>query len=125
MLGDYPVSGILPVTDMKRARKFYSETLGLEEMKLPSPEGFAMYKAGAGTSFAIYRRPAVKAEHTHLGFNVDNIEKVMRQLKDEGVKFEEYDMPGLKTKNGIAEVDGSKPAWFKDPDGNIHSINQM
>ena len=125
MLGNYPVAGILPVTDINRAKEFYSKTLGLKAMDIGGPEGFMMYSAGKGTMFAIYKRPPVKVEHTQLGFSVDDIEKVMKELKRKGVKFEEYDMPDLKTVNGIATVDGTKSAWFKDPDGNIIAVNQM
>lgn len=125
LLGDYPATAILPVTDTKRAKEFYVDKIGLEMMELPGPEDFMMFKAGAGTSLAVYKRPSVKVEHTQVGFNVDDIEKVMEELKSKGVKFEEYDMPDLKTRNGVAEYEGAKSAWFKDPDGNILSINQM
>ncbi|MGH2654353.1 MAG: VOC family protein [Actinomycetota bacterium] len=48
----------------------------------------------------------------------------MAELRAKGVTFEEYDMPGLKTVNGIAELGGEKGAWFKDPEGNILSVSQ-
>lgn len=65
------------------------------------------------------------ASQTVAGFNVDNIENEVGELKGRGVVFEEYDMPGMKTVNGIATLNGSKSAWFKVTEGNILAINQM
>jgi len=53
---------------------------------------------------------------------VRDVEAAMAALRAEGVTFEEYDMPGLKTVNGIAELGGERGAWFKDPEGNILSV---
>ena len=73
----------------------------------------------------VYERPAVKVEHTQAGFWVKDVEAEVKELRGKGVKFEEYDMPGIKTVNDIADFDGVKAAWFKDPDGNILAISQM
>jgi catechol 2,3-dioxygenase-like lactoylglutathione lyase family enzyme len=73
------------------------------------------------------QRPSpTKADHTAVGFLVDNIESVMTGLRSQGVRFEEYDMPemGLKTVDGVATLGKDRVAWFKDPDGNILSIAQ-
>ena len=67
----------------------------------------------------------VSATHTVAGFNVENIEKEVADLKSRGVVFEEYDMPGMKTVDGVASFEGAKSAWFKDSEGNILSLNQM
>lgn len=64
------------------------------------------------------------AQHTLGGFIVSDLEAAMADLRAKGVTFEEYDMPGLKTVNGIAELEGERGAWFKDPEGNILSIFQ-
>lgn len=125
MLSNYPVAAILPITDAKRSKKFYQDTLGLRLIELPGPDDLLMFEAGKGTSLVLYTRPPVKVEHTQVGFNVDDVEKVVKELREKGVEFEEYDMPGLKTVKGIATMEGSKSAWFKDPDGNTLSINQM
>jgi hypothetical protein len=45
-------------------------------------------------------------------------------LKENGVVFEEYDMPGFKTVDGIAEIDGERGAWFKDSEGNLLAIGE-
>lgn len=60
-----------------------------------------------------------------MRFEVDDIESVVSALRDRGVVFEEYDLPGLKPVGGIAvHESGARGAWFKDPDGNILEIGQ-
>jgi catechol 2,3-dioxygenase-like lactoylglutathione lyase family enzyme len=63
------------------------------------------------------------SKSTCMAFEVDgDLETAVKELRDGGVTFEEYDLPGLKTENGIAEIGGVKGAWFKDPDGNILAV---
>ena len=126
MLTDAMVSPTLPVVDIKRAKKFYEDKLGLKTvMEDPSPG--AMLQAGQGTMLYIYQRAATKADHTVASFAVDNIESKVKELKGKGIKFEEYDIPAmkLKTVNSIATMDGMKTAWFKDTEGNILALAQM
>src|SRR3989344_1755819 len=124
MLNQFPVAAVLPTTDVKRAKEFYTKKIGLREKQM-GPGGELVLEAGAGTVLLVYERPAVKVEHTQAGFWVKDVEAEVKELRGKGVKFEEYDMPGIKTVNGIADFDGVKPAWFKDPDGNILAISQM
>ena len=125
-LSDAPVAAVLPVTDLDRAKKFYIQTLGLKEMEVKKHEGEeVMLEAGKGTGLLLYKRPPVKVEHTQAGFMVDDLESTMTELKGKGVQFEEYDMPGLKTVNGVATIEGEKSAWLKDPDGNIIALSEM
>ena len=126
MLKNSPVAVSMPATDLDRARKYYSETLGLEEVNSPDPTA-VMFKAGEGTMLFLYKRGPTKADHTVAGFKVDNIEAEMEDLRSRGVKFEEYDMPemNLKTVNGVATLGNTKASWFKDSEGNILSLNQM
>ena len=74
---------------------------------------------------AVYSQFGGKAEHTLGGFLVSDIDAAMADLRGKGVDFEEYDMPGLKTEKGIAELEGAKISWFKDPEGNILSLSQF
>jgi catechol 2,3-dioxygenase-like lactoylglutathione lyase family enzyme len=113
----------IAVSDIEKAKKFYGETLGLK----PADERAdgIRYEAGGGTLVLVYPSQfAGTAQSTYMGFDVDDVEKAVAELRERGVVFEEYDMPGLKTVNGIAEIEGVKGAWFKDPDGNILSIGQ-
>lgn len=122
-LSTAPAYPVLPAEDLARARSFYSETLGLPIEEMPGDQ--FIVTAGSGTRILVYARPRTKAEHTVLTFLVDDIRSVMSDLKSRGVTFEEYDMPGLKTVDGIAEMEGESASWFVDSEGNILNIAQM
>ena len=126
MLTNAPVAAILPAVDLERATKFYKDKLGLQPMDAPNPGG-AMFASGQGTQLYLYQRDtATKADHTVAGWQVDNIEEVVRALRERGVVFEQYDLPDLKTdEHGIATMGPIKSAWFKDTEGNILAISQF
>ena len=123
-----PVHPNLPVVDLERAIKFYRDKLGLKLLKAESPtETFAgaILEAGDGTIVYLYTRGATKADHTAAEFKVKDFDAVMQSLRSRGVVFEEYDMPNLKTVNGVATWGDTKSAWFKDTEGNILAISNM
>jgi len=131
-LGDYPAAAVLRAEDLVRAKKFYADVLGLKPRDVPGPasEGMGVFTAGDGTGVMIYERPGMPApQNTALGFGVpaDKFDEVVADLRANGVTFEDYDLPeiGLKTANGIAELEGSKVAWFKDSEDNIVNIASM
>jgi catechol 2,3-dioxygenase-like lactoylglutathione lyase family enzyme len=110
----------LPTSDQERAKAFYGGTLGLEvEEETP---GGTMYKVGSGHLFVYPSQFAGTNQATAATFLVDDIDGAVAELKEKGVTFEEYDLPGLKTVDGIAELDGERGGWFKDPEGNIIAI---
>jgi catechol 2,3-dioxygenase-like lactoylglutathione lyase family enzyme len=115
---------VVAAADLSRAKAFYSDVLGL----LPDEDrGSAVrYGMGGGTWFMLYQSERARpAGTTRLRFEVDDVRDVVEQLKARGVVFEEYDLPDLKTVNGVAEhPSGARGAWFKDPDGNILQIGQ-
>ena len=128
MLANVPVCATLPTTDLERARRFYTEALGLTEG--PTSVGGGIFlRAGAGTILRIYERPPgyAPADHTVVGFLVDDLEAEMSELRRRGVTFEEYDLPHLKTKDGVYtdEQRGAKGSWVKDPDGNILALTEL
>lgn len=124
MLSSAPISPTLPATDIERAKAFYKDKLGLQEAAAQEPGGVT-FDCGGGTKLYIYQRGPVKVEHTLASFMVADLESEMAELRGRGVVFEEYDFPGLKTENGIADMDGFKACWFKDSEGNILGIGQM
>jgi catechol 2,3-dioxygenase-like lactoylglutathione lyase family enzyme len=129
-LGEFPVCGVLRAENVARARKFYTEVLGLKAMEASGPASEGMYTAGDGSMVMIYERPGLPApQNTTLDFGVpvDRFDEVVDVLRARGVVFEEYDMPdiGLKTVDGIGDYDGAKVAWFKDTEGNIINIATM
>ena len=108
------------VNDLKAARDFYSQTLGLDVSE--TEEGLELH-TGDNAIF-IYPKPNhAPASFTVLNFNVDDIEETVQELAAMGVNLEHYNLPDLKTdKRGIFSGPGHKIAWFKDPAGNILSV---
>jgi catechol 2,3-dioxygenase-like lactoylglutathione lyase family enzyme len=130
MLKDGRVATRLPAQDLERARSFYSEKLGLEPVEVR--EGGLRYVCGGG-EFALFASAgAPSGQHTQMGWEVEDIEATVRDLRSRGVVFEEYDFPGLRTVGGIAEIEGNYPskgsgergAWFRDSEGNMLGIGQ-
>ncbi|APX02824.1 VOC family protein [Arthrobacter sp. QXT-31] len=124
MLKDTPVAAVLPAKDIARAKEFYRDKLGLEP--LAPGDDDVMYQCGNGTRFLLYRTDnAGTAKNTQMGWVTDNVERDVQELRSRGVVFEDYDLPGLKTENGIASSDAGKAAWFLDSEGNILSLFEM
>jgi catechol 2,3-dioxygenase-like lactoylglutathione lyase family enzyme len=130
-LKDGRVATRIPTQDLSRARRFYSEKLGLE----PSEErpGGLLYHCASG-AFALYESAGqAPGTFTQMAWDVDDIDATVAELRRRGVVFEEVDLPGMKTEGGIAEVAGNYPskggkgeraAWFRDSEGNMHGIGQ-
>lgn len=122
MLQKFPMYAYIPANDVKRARRFYEEKIGLE----PSDEieGGVTYKFANNTACFLY--PAAPSAGTSKAsqafWTVDDLDRVMADLKARGVRFEDYDEPGLKTVNGVAEGGGTRAAWFTDTEGNIMAL---
>lgn len=116
----------LATTDISRSETFYRDTLGFDVRRMPDAGDLLMVDCGAGTGIGIYARPtAPNCDTTAATFMVGDLESTMSDLRAHGVRFEEYNLPYLKTTNGVALQGKSKAAWFKDPDGNILSLVQM
>jgi predicted enzyme related to lactoylglutathione lyase len=127
MLAAAPVAPMLPVVDMDRARQFYEVTLGLTLLEDLSSQDSIAYECGQGSILVLYWRPTpTQADHTAAAWRVDDIEDAVRRLTAQGIQFEQYDFPGLKTnRQGIARLGNEYAAWFKDTEGNILGIFQM
>jgi catechol 2,3-dioxygenase-like lactoylglutathione lyase family enzyme len=114
---------MLPVEDVDRAKKFYIENLGLDYAG-ESAEGAATFPLGGGTTLMLLPRPGgQRSDATALSWEVDNVEAEVRELGFRGVVFEDYDLPGLKTVDHVAEAEGEKAAWFREPGGNVLCIH--
>jgi catechol 2,3-dioxygenase-like lactoylglutathione lyase family enzyme len=130
MLEESDVATRLPARDLIRARRFYSEKLGLEPLE--ERPGGLRYRSGNGFFVLFESAGEASGSHTQMGWEVADIEAAVAALKSRGVVFEEYDLPGLKTVNGIAEITGNYPSkgvgekgsWFKDSEGNLLGIGQ-
>lgn len=121
MLDKATVYPALPAIDLQRARNFWENTVGLEPAQVV-PAG-VWYLVGANSSFLLFPSSgAPSGTHTQVGFRVDDIEDTVTALRNKGVEFEDYDTPGLKTVNGIAEFGPDRGAFFRDSEGNVIAV---
>ena len=116
-------AAMLPAQDLERAKAFYREKLGLTPTQERDPMGGLLYELSGGTGFAVFLSSGKSSgTHTQMALEVQDIDAAVKDLRTRGLKFEEYDSPGLKTKDGIAEIAGTKVAWFKDSEGNLIAL---
>jgi catechol 2,3-dioxygenase-like lactoylglutathione lyase family enzyme len=129
-MADATVATRLPAQDMARARRWYHDKLGLDPIE--EREGGMRYRCGT-TSFVVFAsRGQASGDHTQMAFDVADIEAVVAALRARGVLFEDVDSPGLRTHDGIADMDGNYPskgtrergAWFHDSEGNLLGVGQ-
>lgn len=111
------------VNDLKQAKEFYGQTLGLKVSELE--EGLELNLAGGNTVFLYPKPNHTPASFTVLNFPVKDIDEAVDEITTLGLSLEKYDLPDLKTdKKGIMRGNGPQIAWFKDPAGNILSVVQ-
>ncbi|HEX4219642.1 MAG TPA: VOC family protein [Acidimicrobiales bacterium] len=120
----------LPARDLERARRWYADKLGLR----PTEErpGGLRYESPSGSFCLFASQGASTGAFTQLAFTVDDLRAEVAALRAQGVTFEDYDVPGLRTTEGIAEIEGNYPskgtrelgAWFRDSEGNMLGIGQ-
>jgi len=122
-LADSHVNATIPARDLERAKNFYADKLGLKPAE-EGPDGLR-YRCGGGEFLLFESSGEPSGAHTQLGWDVDDLEATVSELRANGVVFEEYDLPGFKTVDGIAKQEGWKGAWFKDSEGNLFAIGEM
>jgi catechol 2,3-dioxygenase-like lactoylglutathione lyase family enzyme len=110
----------MPAQDFERAKSFYADKLGLKPFE--ENAGEARYQLGE-TGFVVFPSSGkASGDHTQMALEVDNLMEAVKTLRENGVVFEEYDMPGFKSVDGIVELEGEKGAWFKDSEGNLIAV---
>ena len=119
MLTDSLVVPTVAVTDLDRAKRFFTEQVGLPLLE-ETPFSFRL-GAGNGSQIGV-RRGQPNVGQTVAHFEVDDIEAIIGDLTSRGVTFEEYETP--KTVNFIAQVGPARGAWFADPDGNVFGLRE-
>ena len=121
-LRDATIQTALPASDIDRAKRFFSEKLGLE----PDVDtgSVAIYEGRQGRVALFPSGGTASGDHTQIAWIVTNIENTVAALRDRGVVFDEYDFPDFKTVGGVATFGSSRFAWFKDSEGNVHSLEQ-
>jgi catechol 2,3-dioxygenase-like lactoylglutathione lyase family enzyme len=122
MLGNKQPIATVAVKDLNAARAFYEGVLGLVVVDPHGSEAITF--RGGGATMIVYRSQyAGTNQATAVNWVVGpEIDDIVRGLKERGVKFEQYDLPGLTQKGEVHAFGDFKTAWFKDPDGNIHAL---
>jgi predicted enzyme related to lactoylglutathione lyase len=122
MLGDSPIVAVVAVTDLARGKEFYGGTLGLAEADVAEPGGM-LYSCAGGTQLLVYESGyAGTNKATAAAWQVDDIDQEITSLKEKGIRFEHYDLPGVERTGETHALGGFRAAWFKDPDGNILNV---
>jgi hypothetical protein len=124
MLSKCHVAATLPYRGLKTAKAFYSKKLGLKHLAGSPKDGYLEFGAGEGTVIMLFESPSRKSEDTAATFEVENLAREMTALRRKGVEFEEYNLPDVKTVDGVATMGKHKGAWIKDPGGNILALHQ-
>jgi predicted enzyme related to lactoylglutathione lyase len=124
MLNSATITANIPASDLRRARDFYADKLGLAP-SFEMADVMMVYKTDGGAVFSVYQTEyAGQAGHTIAQWHVQDVDGEVRELKAKGVTFEQYDMPGVQWQDNVASMEGmGKAAWFKDSEGNILCID--
>ncbi len=123
MLTQSRLTTMLPVVDVARARAFYEDLLGLRATETRA-DGTVVYQIDHSVLALSPRSAPANNPYTAVSFEVQDIAREVTDLKSRGVKFEDYDLPGLKTVAHVCVLGAEKAAWFKDPDGNILCVHE-
>ena len=125
LLADKPSSAIVAVRDLDRARRFYADTLGLEPER-GGEQDVLTFRTG-DTKLIVYKSDAAGTNKANavVWSGGEDFDTIVDQLREQGVRFEEYPELGMEIANGVHRAGTFKGVWFKDPDGNILHIPNM
>jgi catechol 2,3-dioxygenase-like lactoylglutathione lyase family enzyme len=124
MLGEHPITPVLLAKDLAETRHFYHDLLGLEI--LTENEDAIVFRCGGGTHLDVTKSTTGTADQqTQASWTVEDVRAEVAELRSRGVKVEEYDLPGLKTSDGIADLGFAWAAWIIDPGKNALGILQI
>jgi catechol-2,3-dioxygenase len=124
MLAEHPIDVMLLATNLGAAREFYSDKVGLEV--LIETDDFLSFGCGGDSRLVVTKSTTGTSEtSTKASWRVDDLAAELRELRSRGVDVEEFDEPGLKTVDGIADVGFALSAWLVDPAGNTIGLLQF
>jgi catechol 2,3-dioxygenase-like lactoylglutathione lyase family enzyme len=124
MLGEHPITPVLLATDLTATKEFYHRKLGLQIVR--EDENAIVFRCGAGTHLDVTKSTTGTADQqTQAAWQVSDIRAEVAELRARGVKVEDYDTPGLKTEDGIADIGFAWAAWIIDPGRNALGILQI
>jgi catechol 2,3-dioxygenase-like lactoylglutathione lyase family enzyme len=117
-------TAVLPAADLDRAQRWWRDVFGREPVSGDAESGNLFYVIG-GVTVLVYRTDfAGTAQNTAFNIMTDDLDRDAAALRERGVVFLDYDLPGLKTVDGIADLGGLRGAWFTDSEGNILAIGE-
>jgi catechol-2,3-dioxygenase len=124
MLAEHPIDVMLLATNLGVARDFYADKIGLEV--LIETDDFLTFGCGGDSRLVVTKSNTGTSEgSTKASWRVDDLAAEVSELRSRGVEVEEYDDPGLKTVDGIADVGFALSAWLVDPHGNSIGLLQF
>jgi catechol-2,3-dioxygenase len=124
MLGEHPIDVMLTATDVGLVRQFYHDRIGLDV--LIENDDFVTFRCGGDSRLVVTRSSAASGEQqTKASWRVADVATEVAELRARGVDLAEYDEPGLKTVDGVADVGFALSAWFVDPGGNTIGLLQF
>ena len=124
MLGDHPIEVVLLATDLAASRDFYRERVGLE--MISESTNNITFRCGGATRLALSQSTVGTADtQTQAVWRVSDLDAELAELRSRGVVIEDYDLPGLKTVDGIADIGFARISWFIDPGKNCVGVMQL
>jgi catechol 2,3-dioxygenase-like lactoylglutathione lyase family enzyme len=124
VLADHLVFPILLSTDLEASRTFYRDTLGLELVREDEDDRF-VFRCGGGSQLVVTKSTVGTSDtQTQLAWRVPDIHAALEDLRERGVRIENYEEPDPVTTDGIADMGHSWAAWFTDPSGNVLAVVQ-
>jgi catechol 2,3-dioxygenase-like lactoylglutathione lyase family enzyme len=124
MLGEHPIDVVLLATDLEASKEFYAGKLGLEILHESEEE--VTYKCGGDSQLVVTKSTTGTAdEQTQAGWRVDDLGAELAELRSRGVEIQEYDIPGIETADGVADLGFALMAWIVDPHRNALAIMQL
>lgn len=113
---------VLPASDLERAVRYWKDTFDLDPVM--TDESGVLFEVGGARVLVYETQFAGTAENTAFGIDTADLDAAMSELSSRGVQFADYDLPGLKTVDGVADLGGERLAWFTDSEGNIIALGQ-
>jgi hypothetical protein len=121
VLGSHEPTATIAVKDLGRARQFYEGKLGLTTRNTQEQDA-VLYNAGRAGLLVYKSDHAGTNKATAATWTVDRVDDLVSELKGKGIRFERYDFPDCRHEGDVHVMGSLRVAWFKDPEGNIHSL---
>jgi catechol-2,3-dioxygenase len=124
MLASHPIDPMILATDLGVAKEFYGKRIGLEVVI--ETDDFLTFRCGGDSRLVVTRSSTGPVEaQTQASWRVTDLAAEVAELRSRGIEAEEFDDPGLKTDDGVADVGFALAAWLVDPDGNSIGLLQF